>query len=107
MKSIKMEEAVKRIIAGEEAYMLMPMTKITMIEELAVAVGFYCKDEAPKAEKPAPAPKQQRVDHGKICACYGAGWSIKDIAEEVGCSEPTVRDYLKKEGLYNTAADKA
>ena len=97
MKSIKMEEAVKRAIAGEEAYMLLPVTKITMIEELAIAVGFCCKDDTPADKKKQPEqPSKQRVDHGKIIACHKAGWPVGKIADEVGCSEPTVRAHITK-----------
>ena len=52
------------------------------------------KAEAPKAEP----PKQKRVDAGKIHALADAGWKIKDIAEDVGCSEQTVRNHLAKGG---------
>lgn len=54
----------------------------------------------PKAEpKPAEPKKKPRVDHGKICACYKAGWSIAKIADEVGCTDASVRLHLKQEGL--------
>lgn len=59
--------------------------------------------EPPKADKPTePKPKRKRTkktDHGKICACYKAGWPVKEIAKEVDASEGTVRYHLQKEGL--------
>lgn len=57
------------------------------------------KEEPKKAEAPkAEPPKQKRVDAGKIHALADAGWKIKDIAEDVGCSEQTVRNHLAKGG---------
>ena len=54
------------------------------------------KKEPPKEPKKAEAPK--RIDVGKIHAIADAGWKIKDIAEEMGCSEQTVRNHLAKGG---------
>lgn len=38
-------------------------------------------------------------DIGKLKACREAGWSVKKLAEEFGCSEQTVRNSLKQEGI--------
>jgi len=55
----------------------------------------------PKAEKKAkvkPAGKPE-IDEGKIRVLKAAGWSVAKIADEIGCSEQTVANHLKKEGL--------
>ena len=69
-------------------------------------LSIQFKDEEPEPEpeeeqKPEPV-KKERVDHGRIVALYTARdpWSIKDIADDVGCSAQTVINHLKKEGLY-------
>ena len=56
------------------------------------------KKEPPKEPKKAESPKPKRIDVGKIHALADAGWKIKDIAEDVGCSEQTVRNHLAKGG---------
>lgn len=59
-----------------------------------------------KKAKNADEEKKPPVDHGKICALWrSARWTVKDIAEDVGCSQQTVVNHLKSEGLWKT--DKA
>lgn len=61
--------------------------------------------EAP--EDPAPAAKKKTggkmvpVDHGKIVALARAGWSVAKIADEMRCSDQTVRNHLAKEMKTN------
>lgn len=105
MKIIKREEVIERVIAGKEVYMLVPVGPTTMIEELAEAKGFCVAEvetekkaetqEEPKDETKAP----KKLDHGKICALRKAGWPVSKIADEMGCSGPTVRYHLDKEGI--------
>lgn len=59
------------------------------------------EEEEQKPEE-EPATSKKKVDHGRIVALYTARdpWSIKDIADDVGCSFQTVINHLKKEGLY-------
>lgn len=41
----------------------------------------------------------KRIDHAKIIALWNTGtWSVAKIADEMGCSEQTVRNHLEKEG---------
>lgn len=59
----------------------------------------YPAKKKKKAKNPV-APRSNAVDHGKIVACYRAGRSVSWIADEVGCSYPTVVNHLEKEGIY-------
>jgi transcriptional regulator with GAF, ATPase, and Fis domain len=82
-------------------------------------------DEEPSAEKPEkvepepepdPPPKASRAkkqleeaeknfqkrkigDIGKLRSLRAAGWSLKKLAEEFGCSEATVYNTMKREGI--------
>lgn len=38
-------------------------------------------------------------DYGKLRSLRSAGWNIKNIAVEFGCSEQTVRNVMKQEGI--------
>lgn len=38
-------------------------------------------------------------DIGKLMALRSAGWSIKAIADEMKCTEQTIRNHMKKEGI--------
>lgn len=40
--------------------------------------------------------KRKPVDTGKLLALRKAGWSLKKIGEELGISEGSVFNYLKK-----------
>ena len=61
------------------------------------------KDEKPeqKTEKTsAPKKKKQpKIDAGKIKVLREAGWTLAGISKEMGCSQQTVANYLKKMGL--------
>lgn len=57
------------------------------------------KEEPKKVKAPAKTSKR-KVDDGKILALYKAGWSCPKIADEMGCSVPTVIDHLKNMGEY-------
>lgn len=61
------------------------------------------RGEATEAEpKPKKKPvkiEPKRIDHAKIIALWDTGtWSVAKIADEMGCSEQTVRNHLEKEG---------
>jgi len=80
------------------------MGKSVEADKALAAACIVLLDEVMTGKKEAPSePKETKpkktVDHGKICACYKAGWSIKAIADEIGCNQATVRYRLKKEGL--------
>lgn len=71
-----------------------------VILEGAESTQAPSKDK-PKAEsKPKAAPKKRKpFDTGKMKALLNGGWSVKDIADEMGCSVYTIYDHMKKEGL--------
>lgn len=59
--------------------------------------------EEEKVVPPAPkkaAPKKTRktaIDHGKIMALHKGRWPVAKIADEMGCSEQTVRNHIAME----------
>lgn len=117
LKVIPLREAIDAVIEEETVYMLVRMEQDTMVSDLYGADGYVIMQEEPEPEpvpepKPAKQPKQKkqiwepkqdpvRIDHGKIVALYKAKWSIKKISDEIGCSQQTVINHLKKEGVYN------
>ena len=50
----------------------------------------------PKAEKKS---KRKPFDTGKLRALRNAGWSVAKIADEMGVTEQTIRNHMKKEGI--------
>ena len=61
------------------------------------------KADADAAEKQQPAAKRQQkrtpFDTGKMIALLGAGWKVPKVADEMGVSEATIYNYMKKEGI--------
>jgi hypothetical protein len=41
----------------------------------------------------------KKLDIGKMKSLRRAGWSLKNIADEMGCAPQTVANKLKKEGM--------
>ncbi len=94
MIKINMEQALIRAARNEEVYMAVCLNEETPIGEFVMADFYF----APDPKEPPKEPKK-KIDHGKICALRNAGWSITKIADEMGCSGPTVRAHLDKEGI--------
>ena len=42
--------------------------------------------------------KQPKIDKGKVRALRAAGWKVKDIAGEMGCSNQAIYNVLKEQG---------
>lgn len=56
------------------------------------------KDEVkPKAEK--VQTKKKSFDTGKMIALLRAGWNVPKVADEMGVSEATIYNHMKKEGI--------
>ena len=125
LKQITLHDALQS--AGvDNVYIMIRMTDSTPVEQLRQADGYFI-EEPEDVPHPAPAdvepirpagaftwedqwaeeteppkeekPKKGKIDSGKICALRRANWSVAKIADEMGCSQPTVRTVLKREGL--------
>ena len=105
LKSITMEEAVRTVTDNNQAaYMLVRLYGDTEIEQLTCAEGFYVLEEATEEEVKAEVKTLtgKIIDHGRICALYTANppRSVKWIADDMGITQQTVINHLKKEGIY-------
>ena len=67
-----------------------PEKKTTQIQDITKELELQEIAEVP-AEKLA-----KKIDHNKLFALADAGWKKPDIADELGCSEATVYNYLSK-----------
>lgn len=101
MREAKLEDILH---SEKPVYMIIPVTELTMVEELRAATGFLVDDDEgapdPPKEKPPAKKRSADVDVGKICALYRAGWNVKKIAEEVRCSQTMVTRKLNGAGIY-------
>ena len=67
------------------------------------------KDAAPKQQEAKPKkaaptapqkkPGRKTVDTGKIKSLRQGGWTVAEIADDLGCSQQTVRNNLAKMGM--------
>ena len=93
-------EIVKTLLNGMgktvEADKALAAACIVLLDE--VMTGKKEATPSMAAAKKETKPKK-KLDHGKIVACYKAGWPIQKIADEVGGTYSAVRTHLKKEGL--------
>ena len=118
MKEITEHQAI-HYSADVDVYIMIRMTDDTPVEILRLAEGYLLREPdtepAPQpeeiqpagefshedqwAEEEKPTPKKGKYDVGKICALRRASWSVAKIADEMGCSEQTVRNILKRGGM--------
>lgn len=87
---------LKKILSGCEFFRIVleeekRETEPKAVEEKAV-METKEKPEPPKPE----APNKKQIDVGKMKALHNAGWSMKQIAEEMQLAPSTVCGYLKK-----------
>ena len=59
--------------------------------KMRTLVANWLKEDADDGTK--------KIDDGKVAALRRAGWTIKAIAEEIGCSQPTIIKHLKDMGV--------
>ena len=93
-------------------------------EEARILLGFLgikIPEEPVKEEKKEPEPKPEKktvkkhpnqkgavrtIDRGKLFALAKAGWSTAKIADELGCSQWSVRAILNNEAPYAREEEK-
>ena len=103
---ISLNEAITKAVIGEQVFMLMPVHPGTTTEELNTALGYV----APKQQKkPGPKPKsgkkagrKSKIDDEKIRSLYEDGVKPAEIAKQMGVTNTTVVDHLKKMGIYES-----
>lgn len=122
LKQITLHDAIQ--CAGDgNVYIMIRLTDDTPVEQLRQADGYFVEESEELAPAPVPAKvedihpagdftqedqwkeedkptqKKGKYDVGKICALRRASWTVAKIADEIGCSEQTVRNILKREGM--------
>ena len=115
----KVEALLEMIYVSQEAPSMVEAIEVLLVEDGPVRVEAKKDDsdpdggtlhgghgdpepvkEKPKKAAPAkPAQRKSRVDVGRIKALRTGGWTIADIADDVKCSQQTVRNNLAKLGM--------
>ena len=88
----------------EIAVTLIKVMEPASVTDEAIKQAVIALLDQEKAPEKKPAPKKggrkaKPFDIGKATACRTAGWSISKIADEMQCSEPTVKKHLAEAGV--------
>lgn len=94
---------VQVILSGgeNEIYMITRVTGELTLDDIRNATGFV----VPVEELPEPAPietpeeparRKSPIAHDRIMELAAAGYPPKEIAEQIGCSEQTVRNHIAR-----------
>lgn len=117
-RETNLKNALQAYIDGEDVRIILPMEdfedRLVPIERLFNDARFLVDKKIAKPnpeweaavqdmvdQNPPPAPepvkaKRKPLDMGKVQALRNAGWSMKKIADEMGVSEGTIWNNLKK-----------
>lgn len=108
LKQIPIDEALRRFVAGERVLCLVPGADADdwadytpqMLNDILRDVIVFADEPIEPIEPPETIGKknQGKTDVGKLYALSDAGWSPAKIADELGVSEQTVRNWLNKRG---------
>ena len=91
--------------AGDrEIYILTELSDQTTLADFKKAAAYVVRiedDEQIPEMVPEPveepARRKSSVDHDRIMELAAAGYPPKEIAEQIGCSEQTVRNHIARE----------
>ena len=93
-------DMIRMLIGSETDLRRMPGHVDTVLyNETGIETARKPKLAAAPQKKPPKNPRATEIDKGKIVALWTAGWKIKDIADDVGCSTQTVYNTLEAKGL--------
>lgn len=90
------EELTEAILLFKEAFGIKDTTPLED-NKYTQAVGKAVEEHVTVVDKPKrkPGPKA-KIDRGKVGALHTAGWSVPKIADEMRCSEQTVKNIIKE-----------
>ena len=104
MKFEKITMASALEMAGNrEIYILTKLSDQTTLADFKKAAAYVVQveedEQIPEIEAAPeePARRKSSVDHDRIMELAAAGYPPKEIAEQVGCSEQTVRNHIARE----------
>lgn len=103
MKFEKVTMASALEMAGNrEIYILTKLSDQTTLADFKKAAAYVVQieedEQIPEIEAAPeePARRKNSVDHDRIMELAAAGYPPKEIAEQIGCSEQTVRNHIAR-----------
>lgn len=104
MKFAKVTLASALEMAGEkEIYILTELSDQTTLADFKKAAAYVVRiEDDEQIPEPVPEPAEEpvrrknSVDHDEIIRMAQEGCTPREIAEEIGCSEQTVRNHIAR-----------
>lgn len=94
MNEVQIVEAILSHIGEDQEGRTVDVMDKLLANACLIILNGMEKPEAPKPKK--TVGRRKKFDMGKLGALTDGGWSVKDIADELGCSEQTVRNKQKE-----------
>ncbi len=67
-------------------------------DEIALKLGYKGSEHVRNVLRKAGVWRNDRLDKGKVLALHKAGWSLKDIANDVSSSIESIQEVLNEVG---------
>lgn len=109
-EQIEAAEAIEKATTGQQAFMLIPIHPGTTLQEMDEAVGYVApilpKKPGPKAKPKtdskanAKSGRKSKIDDKELAKLYKEGKTLDDLAKHFETATVTVRDHLKKLGIW-------
>lgn len=99
MNEIQIVEAILSHIGEDQEGRTVDVMDKLLANACLIILNEMDQPEAPKPKEQKPKKtggRRKKFDMGKLGALTDGGWSVKDIADELGCSEQTVRNKQKE-----------
>lgn len=97
-------DVLKGLIKGSDMDLMVSIGGVKPIDaKLAIKIWEHLnmvvdpQKQDPQKQEPEKAEgKRKKLDDGKMLALRKAGWSYEKIADEMGCSTPTVINHIRE-----------
>ena len=98
MKFAKVTLASALEMAGEkEIYILTELSDQTTLADFKKAAAYVVRIEDDEQIPEMPEePAKKKIDHDEIIRMAQEGCTPREIAEQIGCSEQTVRNHIAR-----------
>lgn len=98
MKFAKVTLASALEMAGEkEIYILTELSDQTTLADFKKAAAYVVRiEDDEQIPEPAEEPAKKKIDHDEIIRMAQEGCTPREIAEQIGCSEQTVRNHIAR-----------
>lgn len=85
---------------NREIYILTELSDQTTLADFKKAAAYVVQieedEQIPEIEAAPEEPAKKKIDHDEIIRMAQEGYTPREIAEKIGCSEQTVRNHIAR-----------